>query len=186
MENKTKSFGQEVVQLAAVLLIICAVVAGMLGGVNAVTAPMIAENNAKSLQQALAALLPEASFADVTDEGTAVEDPNGVVLNVYDGGDAGKCVKVAPTGFGGAINMIVGIHGDGTVAGVQILSMSETPGLGAKASEAGFAGQFAGAEASGQLAVTKDGGTINAITGATITSRAVADGVNAACNFVMN
>ena len=61
----------------------------------------------------------------------------------------------------------------------------ETPGLGAKAqSDAAWVGQYAGQPADGSLAVTKDGGTINSITGATITSRAVTLGVNTAANCV--
>ncbi len=74
--------------------------------------------------------------------------------------------------------MVVGIAADGAVSGVSIISMSETSGLGANAAKEGFRSQFAGK--SGTLAVNKDGGEIDAITGATITSRAVTRGVNAA------
>lgn len=171
-------------QLAAVLLIITVIVAALLGIINQVTAPLIAANNEASLNQALVALIPDAEFETIE-----ANDPNGVVLNVYKASDdKGYCVEAAPTGFGGAIDMIVGINGDGTLAGIQILSMSETPGLGARASEDkgddDFADQFVGAAADGSLAVTKDGGTIEAITGATITSRAVTSGINAACEYV--
>ena len=69
--------------------------------------------------------------------------------------------------------MIVGINADGTVAGAKVTSHAETPGLGAKSqADPNWITQFAGQTADGQLKVAKDGGTINAITGATITSRA--------------
>ena len=74
--------------------------------------------------------------------------------------------------------MVVGVGTDGTVTGVSISSMSETSGLGANASKESFRSQFVGK--SGVLAVSKDGGEIDALTGATITSRAVTSGVNTA------
>jgi electron transport complex protein RnfG len=79
--------------------------------------------------------------------------------------------------------MAVGVDGAGQVTGVQIISHTETSGLGANAAANSAAGQsfrdqFLGA--TGQLAVTQDGGTIDALTGATMTSRAVTQGVNAA------
>ena len=79
--------------------------------------------------------------------------------------------------------MMVGVGNDGKVLGISIISHTETAGLGAVAAADTPAGQtfrsyFEGA--SGSVAVTKDGGTVEAITGATITSRAVCDGVNAA------
>ena len=81
--------------------------------------------------------------------------------------------------------LIVGINADGTVAGAKVTSHAETPGLGAKSqADPNWITQFAGQTADGQLKVAKDGGTINAITGATITSRAVTDGVNTAAAYV--
>ena len=79
--------------------------------------------------------------------------------------------------------MMVGVDFEGKVLGIDIISHTETAGLGAVAdteTPAGqsFRSQFVGAE--GSVSVTKDGGQLDAITGATITSRAVCDGVNAA------
>ena len=78
--------------------------------------------------------------------------------------------------------MMVGIDADGRVAGVSIVSHSETASLGANCTREDFRTQFSGAE--GTLAVVKDGGTIEALTGATVTSRAVTSGVNLALEFV--
>jgi electron transport complex protein RnfG len=85
--------------------------------------------------------------------------------------------------------MMVGVHNEGKVLGISVVSHTETAGLGAVAAEStskgeAFRGQFAGQ--SGSVAVTKDGGQIDAITGATITSRAVVVGVNAALACVGN
>ena len=104
---------------------------------------------------------------------------------LYNGEEIGYCVQVEPKGFGGNLTMIVGINADGTVAGAKVTSHAETPGLGAKSqADPNWITQFAGQTADGQLKVAKDGGTINAITGATITSRAVTDGVNTAAAYV--
>ena len=97
----------------------------------------------------------------------------------------GYTFKIAPKGYGGEIELTVGISFEGKVTGLTVGTNSETPGLGAKAqSDKNWITQFAGQPADGSLAVSKDGGTINAITGATITSRAVTDGVNTAAAYV--
>lgn len=179
---KTESTVKYVLRLALTLLAITAVVAVALAGVNSVTAPKIAELNEQKTQAAIEAVLPgggqEVSFTDST----------GLVSTVYKG-DAGYAVQVAPAGFGGDISMMVGVGNDGKVLAISIISQSETAGLGAvsaattSAGEA-FRGQFAGM--SGSVSVTKDGGAVDAITGATITSRAVCTGVNAALACVAN
>ena len=90
----------------------------------------------------------------------------------------------AATGFGGGVDTMVGIGVDGTITGISIISASsETPGLGANSTKPEFQEQFAGQPADGTVAVEKDGGSIVALTGATITSRAVSEGVNAAVKF---
>ena len=93
---------------------------------------------------------------------------DGVYKATKDGEEIGYCVQVEPKGFGGNLTMIVGINADGTVAGAKVTSHAETPGLGAKSqADPNWITQFAGQTADGQLKVAKDGGTINAITGAT-------------------
>ena len=79
--------------------------------------------------------------------------------------------------IGGNLDVMVGVGADGTCTGVSIISHAETSGLGANATKEDFRAQFVG---KANVAVTKDGGDIAALTGATITSRAVCDGVNAA------
>ena len=171
-----------VLRLSLTLLAITAVVALALAGVNGITADRIAQIKADKMQQAMEEVLPGAQNL----ESVSFTDATGTVKNVYASED-GFVVEVAPAGFGGTISMMVGIKVDGTVNGISIVSHTETAGLGSVAAantSAGeaFRGQFAGL--SGALAVDKDGGEIDSITSATITSRAVTAGVNAALESV--
>lgn len=179
---KTESTVKYVLRLTVTLLLITAVVAVILAGVNSVTAPRIADLNARKTQEAVEAVLPGGG------EEVAFTDSTGLVATVYQG-EAGYAVKVNPSGFNGTVSMMVGVDNNGSVLGISIISQTETAGLGAvsaadtSAGEA-FRGQFAGM--SGSVSVSKDGGQVDAITGATITSRAVCTGVNAALACVAN
>lgn len=190
MDSSKKGGG--ILMLVVVLGLITFVCALLLGVVNGVTKDKIEQNGIETRNAAMSEIIPDAEFSDVevpADFASPADKNQPVVSGVYkatlDGADAGYCVEVNPKGFGGALKMIVGINADGTVAGIKVTEASETPGLGAKAqSDKNWIAQFAGQPADGSLAVTKDGGTINAITGATITSRAVTLGVNTAANCV--
>lgn len=174
---KTESLPKYVLRLAGTLLAICVVVAGLLAAVNSITAPIIEEQDYQKVQQAIEAVLPGGGEA-VTD----FTDDTGLIANVY-ASDIGYAFEVAPAGFGGAINMMVGVDKEGNVLGISIVSHSETAGLGAVAAAETpkgieFREQFVGQ--SGSVTVTKDGGQIVSITGATISSRAICVGINAA------
>ena len=164
-----------IVQLVIILFAISAITALLLGLVNMVTAPVIAENARIKNEKAMNAVLPASGYTEVAYTG---DDAN--VMKVYEANDgAGYVVQVeCPGSFGGGLQAMVGVNADGSVSGVEIVKTAETSGLGANAGKDAFKGQFAGL--SGTIAVTKDGGTIDALSGATITSRAVANGVNAA------
>jgi electron transport complex protein RnfG len=179
---KQESNVMYVLRLAVTLLLICTVVATVLAGVNAFTAPMIAELKAAKTQQAIEAVLPgggeEIEFTDNT----------GLVTKVY-ASDAGYAIQVAPMGFGGAIDMMVGVDKEGNVLAISIISQTETAGLGSVAAEKTskgetFRGQFEGM--SGVLAVDKDGGEVDSISSATITTRAIVTGINAALDCAKN
>ena len=167
-----------VIRLAATLLAITAAVAAALAAVNGVTAPVIAASNEAKTQAAVEAVLPGGGKkVDVPAVDVGVP-----VTEVYEG-ENGYAVKVAPSGFGGSIEMMVGVDHEGKVLGISIIKHAETPSLGAVAAAKGsagesFRGSFVGL--SGEVAVSKDGGEADTISGATITSRAVAAGVNAA------
>ena len=88
-------------------------------------------------------------------------------------------ITTVANGYGGKIEVMTGIRSNGEVSGVNILSMEETPGLGARGKEDSFLRQYKGTD-NPNLAVSKDGGGINALSGATITSRAITKAVNEA------
>jgi electron transport complex protein RnfG len=84
-------------------------------------------------------------------------------------------------GFGGKLGVMVGFDlASGDLAGVGITTMSETPGLGTRVREAAFLAQFTGLSKDAVFKVKKDGGVIDAVTGATVSSRAVADAIGQA------
>lgn len=177
---KTESSAAYIARLAITLLLITAVVAAALAAVNSVTAPKIQAINEQKTQTAIEAVLPGGG------EEIAFTDDSGIVSTVYKG-QSGYAVEVTPAGFNGAVTMMVGVDNAGQVLGISIVSHTETAGLGAEAASQGAAGtafrsQFAGL--SGSVSVSKDGGQVDALTGATITSRAVCTGVNAALNAV--
>ena len=169
-----------ILRLALTLLAITAVVAAALAAVNSVTAPAIAELNAQKTQEAIELVLPGGG-EEISDFPAA-----DLVAKVYKG-ENGYAVQTTPGGFDNTITMMVGVDNDGKVLGVSIIKHTETAGLGAVAAAGtpageNFRGQFVGA--SGSVSVTKDGGQMDAITGATITSRAICVGVNAALECV--
>ncbi len=173
----TKKKEPGMAQLVITLFAISAICAVLLGLVNSITMGPIADAKEAKTKAAMEAVLVADSYQQVEYSGQ-----NALVSAVYQAGDVGYVVQVVPSGFGGAIDMMVGVDASGTVTGVSIISMAETSGLGANASKENFRQQFVGA--AGSVAVTKDGGTIESLTGATITSRAVSDGVNAALETV--
>ena len=161
-------------RLVVVLMVISAVVALLLGLVNYVTAPAIAANEEAKNNAAMASVLPADSYTPVDYTGG-----DATINAVYQAGDAGYVFQVSPAGsFSGTLTIMVGVGTDGTVTGVEVVKTAETSGLGANASKPAFREQFVGQ--SGVLAVAKDGGSIDALTGATITSRSVTNGVNSA------
>ena len=180
--KQNESIVMYALRLAGTLLLICAVTAGLLAGVNGITAPIIAELNAAATQEAISAVLPGGFDSEITD----YADASGIVSKVYQG-ENGYALEVGPGGFDNTITMMVGIDNEGKVLGISVVSHTETAGLGAVADAdtpkgIAFREQFVGT--SGSVSVTKDGGMMDAITGATITSRAICVGVNAALDCV--
>lgn len=175
---KKESTVKYVLRITFTLLLITAVVAAALAGVNAVTAPIIKQLNEQKTQEAIELVLP-GGYDEIIEN---FDNQGGLVTKVYKGAN-GYAMEVRPAGFDGEIVMMVGVDFEGKVLGISVVSHTETAGLGAVAAaktETGnsFRGQFEGVDAA--CKVTKDGGEIDAITGATITSRAVCVGVSAA------
>ncbi len=179
----------------AILFVITLVAGLFLGVVYEITKDPIAQQQEKARQEAFRAVFEEASdFEEIeltqTDADTVLENAgiSGVTMNEAvkaigsDGSLLGYCVTVTShEGYGGDIKLTVGIKKDGTLNGISFLTIAETPGLGMKAGEV-LAPQFVDKNAD-HFEYTKTGATldnqIDAISGATITTEAVTDAVNA-------
>lgn len=173
---------KEIVIPALSLFIICIVVTALLGLTNAVTAPKIEELAVETQEAAKKEVLADAaSFGEAEQtqlSGTTYTYYKGLAA---DGSVMGYVVETVSKGYGGDISLMVGVGVDGTVHGVSILSINETAGLGMNAENPEFLEHFLGK--SGTIGVQKNGSSdteIQALTGATITSEAMADGVNQA------
>ncbi|MCX7715244.1 MAG: RnfABCDGE type electron transport complex subunit G [Clostridia bacterium] len=173
----------EIIKTGTILFLITAVAAFALAIVNSVTAPVIEGNNAKKQAAAMKNVLKDAAeFSQLTLDSQIDKSVSAIYSAKNAQGDlVGVCVSVTSSGYGGDIDMIVGVSTDKKVTGVDIISQSETAGLGTKAAEPAFKDQYIG---KGKIdKVVKSGAKeneIDAISGATITSKAVTKGVNTA------
>lgn len=169
--EKAKKKPASIGVLILTLFLVTAIMSGLLGLVNYVTKDRIAAFKAESMDAAMREVLPSDSYNKVEYGGD-----DALVSGIWEAA-GGYVVEVTPSGFGGEVDMMVGIGPDGKVTGVSIVSMSETSGLGSNASKPEFRAQYVG---KAEAALKKDGGDVDALTGATVTSRAVTRGVNAA------
>lgn len=174
-------------KLGLTLFVITAATGLILGAAYKVTEKPIEQAQMRQRQDAMRVALPSGEVFKVKDmdlpEGGSVTEVN----EAYAGDKLiGYDISVSTTGYGGAIDMIVGVLNGGRVAGISIISHSETPGLGANATKPAFSGQFEG-KSSPKLEVVKVAPSrddeIQAISGATITSKAVTKGVNEALDL---
>ena len=173
------------------LTVICVVVGGLLGLVADVTAQPIQDAKDAAQKAAIAAVAPE---FDAVAEPQTVEQPNGVnaiVFAVSKGGEVvGHAVQVTTLkGFGGKVIIMFGFDLEGNITGYNVLDCSnETPGLGSKIPvwfQKGQKGDVIGKNpATNNLTVSKDGGEVDAITAATISSRAFCDAIAQAASVL--
>lgn len=162
-----------------------AVVAGAaLAGVNMLTEETIKAQKEAQKQQAISAVLPEHARIAEAEESDAY-----VIYRAYDEADhfVGAAVQTETNGFGGTIKLMVGFDADNHIVNYAVLEQQETPGLGTHIVEwfknADKPGQnILGRKADGKMTVRKDGGQVDAITAATISSRAFLLAVNNAYN----
>ena len=178
-----------IAKLAVTLLVTCVVVAGLLGFVNKLTLPNITAANEKKTAEAIQKVLPELEGSPVamelTEDMTAAASGAGAtVTEAYEaqagGSTIGYALKIVASGSQGNIEMMVGVDTEGAVTGVSIVKNSETSGIGSKvmSNENGVLDQFIGKSAAdGTLTVGKN---VDAISGATVSSKGVTTGVNAA------
>lgn len=195
-KEKVQMDPKYIITLTVTLFVTCVIVAGLLGGVNAITKDKIAAINWEKTVEAMKAVVADpdnTEFSDaleVTGDMSAAASAAGASLDsVYEvqvgGESAGYAIKVVASGSQGSIEMMVGVDGEGAVTGVSIVDNSETAGIGSKvmnnetlASGVGVLDQFQGKSAAdGTLSV---GSNVDAITGATVSTKGVTTGVNAA------
>lgn len=180
---------REIIKPALILCVICVFFTGTLAFVNGITKPIIDENDRIAHQESLKNV-----FADARDfaEGVGSEElkARGYVVSnrivrtyeaMKDGQLLGHVVEVTTRGYGGEIRMLVGIDQSMNITGVVLTKHSETPGLGAKGAEPSFRDQFLGPVPEKTFSVVKtvadSDNEIQAISGATVTSRAITNGV---------
>ena len=185
-----------IIELTLKLCVTCLIVAGLLGVVNMVTAPNITAINKAKTEAAMKAVVADpdnSTFSDplaLTDEMTAAAQAGGgSLVEAYavqvGGADAGYALKIDASGSQGIITMMVGLDAEGAVTGVSVVKHSETAGIGTKVmgNEPNNKGvpvldQFIGKSAAdGTLNV---GSNVDAITGATVSSKGITAGVNTA------
>ena len=178
-----------IIKLTVTLFVTCVIVAGLLGLVNSVTEGPIAEKNKTKTAAAIQEVLPEMegspAVVELTDEMTAAASGGGATITeAYEaqagGSVIGYALKIVASGSQGNIEMMVGVDAEGAVTGVSVVKNSETSGIGSKvmSNENGVLDQFIGKSAAdGTLSVGKN---VDAISGATVSSRGVTTGVNAA------
>lgn len=163
---------REIVRLSFILTLLCAITGAALAATYAKTRPIIEEHEARVLEENLKALLPAADGFELQ-EGEAGED------SVYYVGHKGQeqvgaIALFTQGGYGGDVKMMMGVDMEGRITGLRIMEHSETPGLGAKITEDWFISQFENKKVTDPLVIGQD---VDAITGATISSRSVSGGL---------
>ena len=179
MKNNTF---KEYIQPVIVLVAICLVITFALAYVNSITAPIISENEARNADAARTELLPSAtSFEQYTGDLVVYTPDKVFVTDCYVAEVQGIVVTVSTQSFGGLMSQMVGIDANGTITGVKVMSHADTKGLGTKAHDAKYLeDNFNGKTELGLAENIKGDSSVTYITGATISSNAVYQGVCAA------
>lgn len=169
-------------RLIVTLTAICAAAAILLAAVNYFTSDKIASATEAAALSSVTSIFDSSVAVEKLDH---TEFANEALSDVYlvtkDGALRGYAASVSPSGFGGAIDLMVGVSSSGEVVGVRVISMSETPGLGSKVGADSFLSRFTGK--SGALTAGED---IEVISGASISSRAVISGVSSVTSSLLD
>lgn len=149
------------------LAVIVTISVTLLVAVNSLTSPVLETRKVEEIKGILENIFPEMTGYEIEDE---------IYVIYQDGEKAGYGFTTRGSGYGGYIDILVGLDNSFEIKGISILSQTETPGLGSKITESSFTGQFKGLSIT-DIALKPEGGKIDAITGATISSRAVVNAV---------
>lgn len=177
------------IKLGLILLAFTAIAAGILAFLNLQTEDIIAEVHVKANNEARQEVLPrgkdfkpleDSAFENIKKEAPLVEE----VYEGLDGSDVvGYTIKTVISGYSGPVVVMTGIDTEGKISGMKVVSNTETPGLGANASNPEFQDQYLGKATTNEIELVKNSPTeeqVQALTGATITSKAVTNSVNEA------
>jgi electron transport complex protein RnfG len=167
-----------ILKLGLVLALFSTVACVALAFVYAGTETQIAANQTAKLNDGLKDIFgDQAVFEEITVNAPASNNTAVTFNAAYsvktNGTVSGIVINAQSQGFQDALIALVGVGADGKIVGVRLLQDKDTPGLGAKAAEPQFYGQFTGMDAAGDIRVKKDGGIVDQVTAATISSRAV-------------
>lgn len=186
---------KEIIKLGIILLIICFISTALLAIVKEVTEPKILEQRQLAAEQSRKDVLPLAETFEALDADSLqkLQTADATIAEVFvgkKGSDVvGYFVKAKPSGYAGAVEILTGIDNEGKIVNVKMGENKETPGLGTVIGEPKFVSQYVGKGATGPLELIKTPDAnetqITAITGATITSRCMTNGVNSAITAVM-
>ena len=180
---------KETARLVLVLTVICLLSGLLLAWVNNLTAEPIKQAERVEKMRAIRKVLPE--YDNQPDTTVYTTTVSGRTWTFYvarrKGQFAGAAFEtVSSKGYGGDISVMVGVNAVGNVQGIEILKQKETPGLGARIDDDDFKSQFTDRSISDTIwAVTKDRGSIDEITSATISSRAVLEAVKAGLDIYL-
>ena len=175
----------DIIKIGCVLMAYTLVVSVALAFVNIKTLPLIEENKAAAENSARMEVLPNMA-GDYELRGVGSDFPYWIGFRDKDKSEIGGYIFITSgAGYSSTIESMVGVNINGTITSVKILFQQETPGLGARAEEIShgenkpwFTVQFNGKSLKDNIRVINDGGIIDSITGATITSRAITNSIN--------
>ena len=174
---------KETLRMVLTLAVICTLAGGILAIVNRVTREPIAGALREEKMKAMRAVLPDYDNDPMSCTNVVVEDGKTWLFHVArkNGEFAGAAFEASSDqGYSGTIRIMAGINPDDTLRAIEIIQQAETPGLGARIAERSFTDQFGGRHIrTTNWKVRKDGGDIDAITGATISPRAVLSALQA-------
>jgi len=180
---------KEIIKLVLVMTIVSALCGLLLAYTNGVTSAPIEKAKAQEKVIALKSVLPEFDNDPTLNTNYIAESGLTFFVGRLKGAFSGAAVEsVSRSGYGGDIRAMIGINRDNTLRSIKLSEQHETPGLGSKITEAKFTGQFSGRDVEKtNWRVKKNGGELDAITGATISSRAVCEAVDRAlAAFIAN
>jgi len=168
-------------KLGFVLLLITTLASGILAYINGLTAPIIEENQRLTKENARKEVMPDAALF----ENIGTYNEEGVFAARNDTGEiVGFTFLASLYGYSSDVKSMIGVSKDMIVNKIKVISQTETPGLGANCVKPEFQAQFSNKDLQ-QMKVDKDGGPIISLTGATITTRAIANSIKYGMKYLL-